>query len=369
MTQSRRPVIVLPNGAGPDGYASAFALVLAASRLEKTIDIVAEEPTPSLLAFLSPPVVRPRFGALRKFVVDVDTSKTSLGELSYDLHGDTLSIYLTPKQGAWSEADVTTRTGTYKYDLILVLGASELDALGQLFLEHTDFFYRTPIINIDHTPANEQFGQVNLVDVTASSVGEVVLTLILSNKDVELDEEMSTLLMTGMIAKTKSFKTPNVTPTTLSRASQLVKHGARRAEIVDNLYRTRSVETLRLWGRALARLKKDTSVKLVWSLLTQQDFAMAGASEEALPDVIEELIHNAPEAQVVALLYEDREKHVCGLISAIKPFDSLALAAVLKPVGTRQLARVCFTDKSLPQAEAHVIKTLAERIKIHRETS
>ncbi len=368
LEHSHRPVVVLPSGAGADGFASAFALARMAEHLHKTLDIVAADSAPSSLAFLkNRPRVAPRFGALRKFVIDVNVAKTALGELSYDVKDGWLSVYLTPQQGTWTPDDLKTRTGTYKYDLIIVLGAQDLDALGILFLEHTDFFYASPIINIDHVPANEHFGQVNLVDVTTSSVGEVLLTLVLSNKEIELTEELSTLLMTGMIAKTKSFKTPNVTPMTLNRASQLVKHGARRAEIVDALYRTRSVETLRLWGRALARLKKDTSVKLVWSLLTQQDFAMAGADEEALPDVIEELIQNAPEAQVVALLYEDRDKHVCGLISALKPFDSLALSVTLKPVGTRQLARICMTDKSLPQAEMHVIQALTERIKIHRE--
>jgi bifunctional oligoribonuclease and PAP phosphatase NrnA len=363
--RSHRPVIVLPAGCGPDGFATAFALISVWGRNEKVIDVVAADgrPPKALKMFKSEIKVRRSFGALRKFVIDIDVSRTSLQELSYDVQDGRLSVYLTPKQGAWSPKDIATRTGSYKYDLIITLGAQDFEGFGDLFLKNTQFFYDTPVINIDHTAANEQFGQLNIVDLTATSLGEVMYKLIESWSHDDVTEEIATMLLMGMISKTRSFKTPDVTPTTLHRASSLVKRGAKRAEIVDRLFRTRSVETLRLWGRVLARLKKDSESKLVWSLLTQQDFALAGADESDLSDVIDELIRNAPEARVVVLLYEDKERHVCGLISGGHNVDSLKLAIPFKPVGTQDLAQICFTDRSLPQAEKDVIEKLKERIK------
>ena len=82
LEHSHRPVVVLPSGAGADGFASAFALARMAEHLHKTLDIVAADSAPSLLAFLkNRPRVAPRFGALRKFVIDVNVAKTALGEL------------------------------------------------------------------------------------------------------------------------------------------------------------------------------------------------------------------------------------------------------------------------------------------------
>lgn len=362
--RAHRPVIVLPAGCGPDGYATAAALVSVWKRANKTIDVVAADGAmPSTLSFLKTDLrIRSIFGALRKFVVDVDVQQTPLAELSYDVKDGNLSIYLTPKHGVWNASDVTTRTGAYKYDLIIALGAHDLEAFGDLFLRQTDFFHTTPVLNIDHTPSNEHFGQVNIVDVTATSVGEVVLVLLESLSHEHITEEIATLLLTGMIAKTQSFKAPSVKPQTLARAGELVSRGARREDIVHNLFRTRSVETLRLWGRVLARLKKDAATKLVWSVLTQQDFAVAGADEETLADVIDDLIFNAPEARVVVLLYEDKERHVCGIISGGVGIDSLQLAMPFKPVGTHAQARICFTDLSLAKAEQRVIESVKERI-------
>ncbi len=364
LERSHRPVIVLPAGCGPDGFAAAFALAEIWKRNDKIIDIVAADgKAPKSVGLLKSEIkIRRTFGALRKFVVDVNVSQTSLQELSYDVQDGQLSVYLTPKQGAWSSKDISTRTGSYKYDLIISLGAQDLEGYGDMFLKNTKFFYDTPVINIDHTAANEQFGQLNIVDLTATSVGEIVYQLTESWSHDAVTEEVATMFLMGMISKTHSFKTPDVTPSTLQRASALVKRGAKRAEIVDSLFRTRSVETLRLWGRVLARLKKDSESKLVWSLLTQQDFALAGADETDLSDVIDELIRNAPEARVVVLLYEDKDRHVCGLISGGHNVDSLKLAIPFKPVGTQDLAQICFTDRSLPQAEKEVISKLKERI-------
>lgn len=364
MKRAERPVIVLAQGAGVDGYVTGFAMKAIFSQLGIPADLVAADgPAPKTLDFLQQEErVRAVFGQLRKFVVTVDLSKAPLEELSYNVENHLLQIFLTPRDGIWSESDIKSRTSTYRYDLIVVIGAASLDGLGEVYTKQTEFFYETPLLNIDHTPSNEHFGQVNLVDVTATSNAEVLLHQLEQWKGVGMTEDLATFLLAGMIAKTQSFQTPNVTPKTLRHASVLLAKGARREEIVDNLYRTRSVETLRLWGRALARLKNDAPTKLVWSLLSQQDFMHAGAKEEDLPDVIEELIKNAPMAEVVVLLYEDQEHHICGLISTHQGMDSLELALAFKPTGTHRLARICFTNKSIVEAERDVIRDIKERI-------
>ena len=329
-----------------------------------TPDLVAADgKAPKQLAFLRfRDRVRDQFGQLRKFVVQLDVAKTKLQELSYDVQDDQLSIYITPRDGFWNEGDLKTTSSAYRYDLIIMIGAHNAEAMGDLYAKHTEFFYTTPTINIDHSPANEHHGQINVMDLTATSCAEVAMQLFEKWDHELIDEKMATCLLTGMIAKTQSFKTPTVTPKTLEHASLLMKRGARRSDIVDNLFRTRSVETLRLWGRVLARLKSDKKARVVWSVLSQQDFLHAGADESLLPDVIDELIRNSPEAEVVVLLYEDRERHVCGIISTDRALDSLELALPLKPVGTKQQAKVCLTKASILEAEQAIVPMLIQRL-------
>ena len=116
----------------------------------------------------------------------------------------------------------------------------------------------------------------------------------------------------------------------------------------------------------MARLKTEQSAKMVWSVLSKQDFIQAGANEDELPDVIEELIKNTPNAEVVVLLYEDRDKNVCGIVSSGRGLDSLELALPFKPQGTRDVARIFFKDTSILDAEKTVIPKLIERVKVRQ---
>ncbi|MEK7094897.1 MAG: hypothetical protein AAB886_02210 [Patescibacteria group bacterium] len=365
INRATRPIIVLPHGAGIDGYSSAFALAKVLEKLEKRAEIVAADgPRPHTLRFLKDDMrVRGSFGSLRKFVVNVNTETALLEELSYSAEPNKLSIFLTPKNGFWTEKDVSFQTGDYRFDLIIALGAPSFDAFGALFSSNTDFWYATPVVNIDHAVGNEHFGQMNAVDITATSVAESLFGLFEKWNVAFTDEEISTILLAGMMAKTQSFKTGVVTPRALQIAGTLVARGARRADIVNHLFRTRSVQTLRLWGRVLARLKFDPSSKVVWSMLSAADFIHAGAGEDELPDVIDELISHAPEADVMVLLYENKERHVCGIISAGRAMDSVELALPFKPVGTRQTAKICLTDSSLAKAEEEIVNRIIERAK------
>jgi nanoRNase/pAp phosphatase (c-di-AMP/oligoRNAs hydrolase) len=362
--RSSRPLIVVPRAAGADGYAAALGLLRVVEKIGKRAEIVAVDgPTPFTLHFLpGHEQVKTALPELRKLVIDIDTSKTNVHELQREEKDGRTRLLLTPKQGFWGASDVRVSHSEYRYDLLICVGAQDLSACAHLYEEHPDFFFRTPIINIDHSPANEHFGHMNAVDVTAASCGEVCHDLVRAMDPDLMDEEVATAFLTGMIAKTKSFKTANVTPKTLQTASQLVSHGARRETIVKSLYRTRSVSTLRLWGRALARLKHDTSAKIVWTMLSQQDFLHAGAEEADLPDVIDELISSSPAAEAALLLYEDRDRNVCGILRAEKPLDAVQIASPFRAAGTRDEARMCFMAKSLVQVEKELLPKLIERI-------
>lgn len=358
--RSLRPLICVPRGGGADGYASALGMARVLSKLEKNADIVAADgTTPKNLHFLlGHERVKPTLESMRRFVIELDASKTKVDELTYEMKGDKLVIHLAPKKGLWDVKDLSVSSGEYRYDLVICLGSADLESCAHLYEDHPDFFYRTPIINIDHRPENEHFGQLNVVDLTAVSTSEVCHDLIEAIEPGLFDEEVATAFLAGMIAKTKSFKTKNVTPKTLTTASKLMARGARRETIVHNLYRTRSVPTLRLWGRALARLKADPATNVVWSLLSQQDFLHSGAEEADLPDVVDELIASSPEAKVVVLFYESKDRSVVALLRAERPLDVLALTAPLKPVGTREEAKLTFQNTTIVQAEKLVLAAL-----------
>lgn len=361
--KSHHILIAFPKDFSVDAVASALAFYLILRKQDKLVDIVcADFVLPQNLSFLPhSKAIEPKISNLQKFVISVDTAEDKIDEFSYNLEGDQLKIYITPKSGSFTKDNVNAESSTYKYDLIITLDTPDLDSLGKLYQDFTEFFYNTTIINIDHQAENEHFGQINLTNMNAVATAEILFNLMNSIDKNLLDSEVATCLLAGMIAKTRSFKTPNVTPKTLETASLLLAAEADRDTIIKSLYRSRNLSTLNLWGRALARLKSDDGNKLVWSLLTDHDFVEARADQKDLPDVIEELISFIPGIEIVVLIYQLSGKN-CVLVNTFKNHNALYLASSFNPEGSKNLASFCLMEKTLLEAEKEVIGKIKERL-------
>lgn len=289
--------------------------------------------------------------AMRATTISLNVKDVPLGELLYDVKDGKLEITVVPKRGEWTPQHLSFKHGDDRYDLVLALDAPDMQSLGELSRSHADFLYRTTILNIDCSSTNEHWGQVNIVDLNAVSTTEILCTLFDTWNRNLINADIATALLAGMISKTKSFRTQNVTPKTLTTASQLIAMGARREEIVHGLWRTRSVATLKLWGRALSRLEQDRSSGLVWAGLTSQDLIETGASISTLDDVIDELVSYAPEAKTVVFVTEGEQKNgLRVLVHANAPYSAVELTRQFGATGTRERASFVLKEE-LPLVE------------------
>ncbi|MFA5021151.1 MAG: DHH family phosphoesterase [Patescibacteria group bacterium] len=360
---SHHILIALPKEYTADAVGSALALFLILKKQDKLADIVCDGFTlQNNLKFLAAAEnILPQLSNLQKFVITLDVQNNKIEEFSYNLEADKLKIYITPQTGNFKAEQVTTENSAYKYDLIITLDAPDFDALGKVYQNFTEFFFNTTVVNIDHKPENEHFGQINLVNPNAVATAEILFNLFQALEKKYLDADIATALLSGLITKTRSFKSGNVTPKTLEIAGALMAAEANRELIVKNLYRSRTLPTLNLWGRALARLKGDAGNKLIWSLISEHDFLEAGADAKDLPEVIEELISFIPGVETVVLFYQLGEK-ICVLVNTLKNQNALYLASAYNPEGNKNLVRFCLLGKTLPEAEKEVIGKIKEKL-------
>ncbi len=347
---------------GGDAIASACALFLFLQKMNARADMVVDHFTlPRQYQFLKgADSIRPEFASLQKFIMTVDVAKAGVQELSYDVKEQTLRIFITPKTGFLTRDHVRTAQSDFKYDLIITVGTRDLESLGALYDNNTDLFYKTPIVNIDHHPANEHFGQINCIDLTATSTAEVVYDLFKKLGEQYIDADIATALLTGMIAHTHSFKTENVKPFTLATAGKLVSLGADRDYIIKNLYRTRTISTLKLWGHALSHMQEDKTTGLVWTAITREDFTRSGAAEQDLNDIIDELISTAPEAKSIVLFHEHtdpaRQNSIHVIMRATeKHVNAMELLRPFNPKGNADDATCVVEGRNLKQAEDEVV--------------
>lgn len=367
INRSRQILVAFRQDGDGDAIAAALALAQVLKKQSKQVETASSGfNPPTALSFLPRlKEIKSQLSPLQKFIIKVDVTKNKLDSLSYDVKDGQLYIYITPREGLINREDVKTAATDLKFDLIFILDSPDLESLGRVYDNNTELFFKTPTINIDHNPANEHFGKINLVDVSAAATCEVLFEFLQQTSADQIDEEIATLLLTGLIFKTRSFKTPSVDSRTLNNAGELVKLGAEREKIVQNLYRQRSLATLKLWGQALTHLKNDPSLGLAWLTLSREDFRQAGASEECLPEIIDELLTNAPEAKIIVLLYETEKKldgrlvkQIEGIVSTHQNLDARLLTKPFHPEGTGQRVKIVIRDKDLVATEAEVLETI-----------
>jgi nanoRNase/pAp phosphatase (c-di-AMP/oligoRNAs hydrolase) len=363
LKRSRSVAVVLSSAGSADAIGAALALAGLVEAHGKPVEIMCPGfAAERKLAFL-PKVesIRPHFRAARKLVLTMPITG-ELHDLRHEITDGRLEIAITPAEGGIEPGALETRSGEWKHDLIVSVGVPDPNAFAAFGPACRGFFADTPIVNIDTRPENEHYGAINLVDLRAGAVSELVASLIESIDPKLITADIGTCLYAGIVSETRNFHAPNVSPKTLELAGRLVAAGARREEIVTNLFRARPIEALRLWGRVLARLRADREHKIVWSLLGRTDFLHSGADLTHLPDVIDELISRTPDAEVICLLHEHPTDHgkVCGLLSAERGWNALDLAAAWQPTGTNRQARIEAAGVALPELEQRLIGSLRE---------
>ena len=281
--------------------------------------------------------VRPEVGALRVFHFKLDVSQVALQELLYEVRDGLLDITLLPKAGAWKTEDARFSAADDRYDLLITLGAADKQSLGELSRRDSDFLSRVVTINIDCNATNEYWGQVNLVDLRKSSVTEVLQTWLETWNAERITPDVATCLLAGIVSNTRAFRSANTSAATLEGAAKLVALGGRREEVVQGIWRIRSIASLRLWGAALSRLEHDAATGLVWTTLTESDTIAAGGELDVTDGVVEELLRYAPEAKAIVIFYH-RAGELQGRLHAQGSLSAIELARPFHAEGTREVA-------------------------------
>lgn len=297
-------LIALPKNPNADTLGSALALSKFIKKIGKHVDVLCEKKEFSNLAFLpGSNEIKSEIILSNDFVISVSTAETKLEELSYYSEAEQVHIHLKPQSGNFSEKDLSFNKSQALYDLIICVDTPSLEYLGDLYAKNAEIFFRTPKINIDNHINNENYGNINLVDITAASTAEMLLDLLKSYEQNLIDSEIATCLLTGIISKTNSFQHSNTTPNSFLYASELIGYGAQQQEIIQYLFKTKSIGMLKLFGRAMAKIKY-LSNGVVLSATTILDLEKSTANEEDVLKVGEELAANLNDLKLLFFSHE-----------------------------------------------------------------
>lgn len=363
--------ILLLTHKNPDGDALGGLLAMHSflSKRGKEVMAVCNDVVPDVFSFLpNYDKISQNFAGNRDFVISVDIGKIKADKIMYKVKEDKLNIIITPEKGEFTKDMISFDKGGSNFDLIIVLDCTDLERIGSPYEKNADLFYSTPIINIDHHAGNDYFGQVNLVELTATSTCEILVSILeaLSPNKSPFDEEIATMLLTGIITDTGSFQNANTTPKSLTISAQLVASGAHREEIIKKIYKTRALSTLRLWGKVLANIHDEKGDGFVWSSLSKDEFIQAGAKIDEASGVIDELLKTVSGVDFVLLLTErnsDGKKVHGSLRSVKKGVDVSEVAKIFGGGGHAMAAAFELTDTTLAESTQMIVQRIREKRK------
>ncbi len=155
-------------------------------------------------------------------------------------------------------------------DVILVLDISvskRLDRMQQAVLESPAMK-----ICIDHHLDNDGFAGHTWADPTAPATCEMMYDLIKNHFKSKIDYKIARALYTGMITDTGNFRFNSTRPETLIISSELLKTGVKPNDIYANVFEQGSLNTIKLLGLLLERMKRECGGGFHWTYLTQEDF-------------------------------------------------------------------------------------------------
>ena len=197
------------------------------------------------------------------------------------------------------------------------------------------------ILNIDHHHDNTRFGNVNLVDDTASCTAEIVWAL-MHSLDVTPTPTVADALYVGLITDTGRFMYENTGRRAHLMAADLIDAGVNVNDVYRRVYEGVPYGKLALLARGLSNVERYDGGRLTMSALTVSDFNDSQAEESYSEGLIDHL--RAVEGTEVAALVRDRIGNGSGgerkvsLRSASGRIDVSAIARAQGGGGHRQAA-------------------------------
>ena len=317
INNAKNVLIFTPQNAGGDALGAAWTVYffLKKKNIQATVVVGASNPYLQRFSFLSKPehIIESLAGA-RDFVLAFNTKHNKITNVKTEQEEEELRIFITPEKGSIDPRDFSFIPAKFKYDLVIAVGCADKETIGKIYEENPDIFYEVPVVNIDHHTENDQFGQINVVDIRASSTCEILAETLLRIDEKNVDENIAQCLLAGLIDETNSFQNKNTTPRSLQISAALMTKGAKQQEIIRFLYKTQPLHLLKLWGRVMARLQWESDLELVWAPVFLEDFVQSRSNPNDVPFILDKIKENYSAGKIFMVLYSEIAGQVHGVI-------------------------------------------------------
>lgn len=241
-----------------DQLAACIGLTLLLNKLGKHGTAVFSGTIPSTIEFLKPEeTIEKNTDSLRDFIIALDKSKAD--KLRYKVEDNVVKIFITPYRTSLSQKDLDFSQGDFNVDVVMGLGVHERTDLDKAIMAHGRILHDATVISVNNRDQGN-VGSINWVDLNASSLSEMLVSLSKGLTGDPLDSQMATAFMTGIVAETARFSNDKTSPATMTLASELMSAGANQQLIASKLEGTKPAPKADSKPAADPKAKKPSDV-------------------------------------------------------------------------------------------------------------
>jgi hypothetical protein len=225
VTVSRNPSV--------DQLSACLGLTLLLNKMGKHAAAVFSGEVPSTLEFLQPEeTLEKNTDSLRDFIIALDKSKAD--KLRYKVEDNVVRIFITPYKTSISQEDLEFSEGDFNVDVVVAIGVHQQDELDEAITAHGRILHDATVSSIN-TSVDGGLGSINWHDDKASSLSELITELAQAIGGELLDQQISTALLTGIVAETDRFSNEKTSSQTMSASAALMNAGANQQLVVSKL--------------------------------------------------------------------------------------------------------------------------------------
>jgi phosphoesterase RecJ-like protein len=178
----------------------------------------------------------------------------------------------------------------------------------------------------------------------------------------EIDRDVATNLLVGLITDTIGFRTHNVTPEVLEIAADLMRRGASMARLYEKVLSERSFVSVHYWGKGLNRIERSNGI--VWTSLTLKDREEVGYPGSDDADLVN--ILSRIEGAQIALVFVEQSKSSVKVSWRSSPDYDVSQTAFSFGGGGHKQAAGATIEGSLPEVQRRVL-TATEALLVPQE--
>ena len=234
-------------------------------------------------------------------------------------------------------------------EIIFAIDCGSKDRLGisECVFEKAELTY-----NIDHHISNTNYGDVNIINGSASSASEIVYELI--SKFTDIDKDIASAVYTGILMDTGGFMHNCTSRRTHFIAGELVEKGVDTPFIHSKMLKEHTISQIKVFNKALDNLVVDSNI--AYTMLTDEEIKVCGADSSDLDGIVEYILNI--KGVNASLFATERANGIVKLSFRSKMIDVNSIAAKFSGGGHKLAAGAAVKNITLEEAVKNAVNEL-----------